>query len=249
MTNQLLPLDKHSIIEIGVLRQKQLLQAESGWEVFSGISDKTMLITSDDFLKLLLAVTVGGIIGLERESRAKSAGFRTITLITLGAALFTIVSLKFGDTRIAASIATGVGFLGAGVILREEGHVRGLTTASSIWVASALGMAIGYGEYVLAIIATAFVIIVLQLFGRLDQWIDQHIRIPRTYEITFADYSGKQEAVIGLFEQAGVRIKKIQRFKRGGQCTLELDTAARQINHERVTAKLLNDQDVVELRY
>ncbi|HQN43268.1 MAG TPA: MgtC/SapB family protein, partial [Anaerolineaceae bacterium] len=97
-----------------------------------------MYLQPEDLLKIVLAVLVGGLIGIEREYRDKAAGFRTLIFICVGAALFTILSVRLaGDkdpTRIAASIVTGVGFLGAGVILRDGGRVIGLTTAAAIWL-------------------------------------------------------------------------------------------------------------------
>ena len=93
-------------------------------------------VTQEDLLKLLFAVLIGGLIGIEREMHAKAAGLRTITLITVGAALFTIISLDFKDDRVIANIVTGVGFLGAGSIMFMEGRLTGLTTASTIWVAA-----------------------------------------------------------------------------------------------------------------
>lgn len=104
-----------------------------------------MTLFPEDFIQLLLAIFIGGLIGAEREYRDKAAGFRTIMLICVGATIFTNFSVKLGGdmepTRIAASIVTGVGFLGAGAILRGSRHVTGLTTASTIWLAAALGVA------------------------------------------------------------------------------------------------------------
>ena len=208
-----------------------------------------MFITFEESLRLLLAVIIGGLIGLERETRAKSAGFRTLTLICFGATLFTIVSLKSGDTRTAANIVPGIGFLGAGAILRDEGRIKGLTTASSIWVAAALGMAIGFGAYVLAAVATALVIIVLEMFGQIDRWIDQRVRIPRTYEITFVNCDDKQEQIVILFKQAGMPVAKIQRSKRQGQCVVELEAVGRMVHHEQITARLIADPDIVAVHF
>ena len=103
-------------------------------------------------IKLLLSVLVGGIVGAEREYRDKAAGFRTILLITLGATLFTIISEELAGSandpgRVAAGIVAGVGFLGGGVIFKHHGNVSGITTAATVWVAAALGMGIGAGEY------------------------------------------------------------------------------------------------------
>ena len=101
----------------------------------------------ENLIKLGLAVLVGGIVGAEREFQDKAAGFRTIILITVCSALFTIFSISMDPdnsrTRIAANIVTGIGFLGAGAIVREGGRIAGLTTAATIWLSSALGMGIG----------------------------------------------------------------------------------------------------------
>src|SRR6185436_14892195 len=101
-----------------------------------------------DFIKLLVSLAIGSVIGIERESRGKSAGFRTIILITIGSTLYTIFSQKLGLTspeRIASNIVVGIGFLGAGVIFKGDDRVTGLTTATTIWVAAALGMGVGGG--------------------------------------------------------------------------------------------------------
>ncbi len=115
-----------------------------------------MELTQQIIWKLVLAVIVGGAIGAEREYRSKSAGFRTLTLICLGATIFTILSQFIGGAgnpdRIASNIVTGIGFVGAGVIFKETLHskVNGITTAAMIWVTAALGMGIGAGCLVLA---------------------------------------------------------------------------------------------------
>src|SRR5512134_3453080 len=145
--------------------------------------DNTLL---ENLIKLGMAVLIGGIIGAEREFQDKAAGFRTIILITVGSTLFTIFSLSmdpgFTQTRIAANIVTGIGFLGAGAIMREHGRIAGLTTAATIWLSAALGMGIGAGELSFVLISTFIVIIVLLVFPRLEVWID-HIRESRTYKI------------------------------------------------------------------
>src|SRR5215467_13337092 len=116
-----------------------------------------MHLPEDIFWKLILSVIIGGIIGAEREYRSRSAGFRTLTLICLGATLFTIFSeligAKSSPDRIASNIVVGIGFVGAGVIFRGDSRVNGITTAAMIWVTAALGMAIGAGYTLVAIIA------------------------------------------------------------------------------------------------
>ncbi|UCG09902.1 MAG: MgtC/SapB family protein [Dehalococcoidia bacterium] len=120
-------------------------------------------------LRLLLATALGAIIGYQRERAGKVAGLRTIVLICVGAALFTLTSIyAFGaeadPSRVAAGIVAGIGFLGAGAIIRRgEGVVAGLTTAATIWAAAGIGMAAGAGFYLIAAVATAIILIILLL--------------------------------------------------------------------------------------
>ncbi len=124
-------------------------------------------------LYLMLAAILGSLIGLERERRDKSAGLRTHMLVAVGACLFTSLSaFAFPDgdpTRIASNIVTGIGFLGAGVIYKGEGRMRELTTAASIWVTAAMGMAVGSGEWFLAIFVTLMVWVILAILRRLEE--------------------------------------------------------------------------------
>jgi putative Mg2+ transporter-C (MgtC) family protein len=126
--------------------------------------------------RLVLAAVIGGLIGVERERRRKSAGFRTNILIALGAAIFTIGSITLttdGDpTRIAAQIVTGIGFLGAGAIMRNNDGVQGLTTAATVWANAALGVACGGGQYRLAIIGGAIVLLVLYVLTPVEAAIE-----------------------------------------------------------------------------
>ena len=106
-----------------------------------------------DLIYLLIALAIGAVIGAEREYRSKSAGLRTMIIVSLSSCLFTILSLKIGvenPDRLAANILTGLGFLGAGVIFKEENRISGITTATTIWMTAALGMAVGAGYVCLA---------------------------------------------------------------------------------------------------
>ena len=121
------------------------------------------------FLRLLIAVVLGALVGYERERAGKPAGVRTHGMVSLGAALFAVVSMHgFGDTgdpaRVAAQIVTGIGFLGGGAILHQRSNVQGLTTAASLWVTAAIGLAVGVGM-VLMSLATAILVFLLLRFG------------------------------------------------------------------------------------
>ncbi len=117
-------------------------------------------------IRLVLATGFGGLIGYERRHADKPAGPRTLALVSSGAALFTMISTMgfgWGDpARVAAQIVTGVGFLGAGTIFRFGADVRGLTTAASIWIAAAIGMAAGAGMYIVASVGTTLILVVLE---------------------------------------------------------------------------------------
>ena len=131
--------------------------------------------TIGSIFKLLLSLTLGAIVGLERRHKGQIAGMRTFALITMGAALAMIVSiyipqLYFGETengdpeRIAAQVISGIGFLGAGAIIQMKGSVRGLTTAAGIWVSACIGLTVGAGLYLVSIMACATIIFVLLTF-------------------------------------------------------------------------------------
>ena len=137
-------------------------------------------------LRLLLAAGLGAAIGIERELRRKPAGLRTNILIAVGAALFTTLSVHFGETggtadRIAAQIVTGVGFLGAGAILHSGGSIHGMTTAATIWVNAAVGMAVGSGQYAMATVATVITLVVLALLVPLENYFERRLGIDDTH--------------------------------------------------------------------
>lgn len=133
----------------------------------------------DLMLQLLLATLLGGAIGLERELGGKPAGLRTNILICIGSVLYTKLSVTmagagYDPTRVAAQIVTGVGFIGAGTILHARGAVVGLTSAATIWVVAAIGVALGGGYYLEALGTTLIVIVVLQGLGRIETVIERH---------------------------------------------------------------------------
>jgi len=139
--------------------------------------------------QVLFAFVIGAIIGIEREFRSKPAGFRTMILICVGSCLYTILSKEVGDgsaDRIASNIVTGIGFIGAGVIFKEGISVNGLTTAALIWITAALGMAIGYHNYPLAIVVSAIVVVVLFILEPVQRFIERFHKV-KDFRIRTAD--------------------------------------------------------------
>jgi putative Mg2+ transporter-C (MgtC) family protein len=135
-------------------------------------------------VRLVVALLLGGVIGWERELQRMPAGFRTHALVSLGSAIFTVISAYAftgpgsDPTRIAAQIVSGIGFLGGGAILHYGGTVRGLTTAASLWSVAAVGMAAGAGLYVVAAISAVLVIIGLEVFQRVERMVKRRLDIP-----------------------------------------------------------------------
>jgi putative Mg2+ transporter-C (MgtC) family protein len=131
------------------------------------------VVLSTTIVRLVVAALLGGTIGLERELRHKPAGLRTNLFICFGAALFTVLSSQLAGTpgeasRIASNIITGIGFIGAGSILHSRGSVTGLTTAATIFVTAAVGMAAGGGLYITAVFATVVILVALAVLGKLE---------------------------------------------------------------------------------
>ncbi|MDB5030869.1 MgtC/SapB family protein [Mucilaginibacter sp.] len=146
-------------------------------------------LTTDEFLKIGFAVFCGGLLGIERQYKNKTAGFRTIILITLGSTLFTMVAQQAG-LGVNINVITGIGFIGAGVVFKDNIGVSGLTTAAVIWIAAAIGMAAGAGDYPLALITTILSLLVLKLFSLLERYIDKvHHDKLFVIEFTSADYN------------------------------------------------------------
>ncbi len=212
-----------------------------------------MLISPDDLIKLLAALLIGSIIGFEREIHAKAAGLRTMMLICVGATLFTLVSIHFTGSdpgRVAANIVSGVGFLGAGAILLIQGRVKGLTTASSIWVAAGLGMAIGIGQFGLAIVATILVMIVLWLLMRLDRVIDMLGRETRTYAISYIPTPDKYHQIEQKLTEHGLNIIHKKRLKIAENLMQgEWETQGPINRHNKFVDDMLDEQDVIEVNY
>lgn len=171
-------------------------------------------MTEEFLFRLILASLLGGVIGLERQIRAKEAGVRTHILIGIGSAMFMIVS-KYGfydviehthigldSSRIAAQVVTGVGFLGAGNILVQKQTIKGLTTAADVWVTAAIGLVIGSGMYEVGIIGTIMALIVLELFRQLTyRFLNRHLHLRMRIA------AGTTQVVLAWITEQGYRIQ------------------------------------------
>ncbi len=171
------------------------------------------------FGRLLLAAVCSGLIGYERESSRKAAGLRTHTLVGVGAAVFTIVSIVgfpgSDSSRVAAQIVTGVGFLGAGAIFREGTYVTGLTTAAGLWVVAALGMASGSGSYWVAIIGTSVALGTLYGLRAIDGWVYRRKqKVHSRLEVHVRDVA-KLEALLKFIRRIDPEAEQLD-FKRSG---------------------------------
>ena len=179
----------------------------------------------DITIKLLLAALAGGLVGLEREKHGRPAGLRTNLLVAVGSCVMMIISeafyLKYGifdaqstlrldPSRVAAQIVTGIGFLGAGVILKEGASVRGLTTAASLWAVSGLGMAFGMGFFSLGAIATALVLASLTFLKKLDPIMKKDRFL--TLSITALNRDGLLEELLTVFDESDLEVSDISSY-------------------------------------
>ncbi|UCE59606.1 MAG: MgtC/SapB family protein [Phycisphaerales bacterium] len=202
-------------------------------------------------IRLLAAVILGGFIGLEREFRDKPAGFRTIVLISIGACVFTIASQviggpDFNSTRIAAQIVTGIGFLGAGSILRERYNVVGLTTAATIWAVAAIGMATGFGMFSLAGWGTAAILVALLAFDVVEKWIGGW-RDVQQYHIATPNTDDALKRIDELFGQAHLQTRKRAWHEDGPSLVFHIWAMGRKGRHEQLRMTLARSEEY-ELR-
>jgi putative Mg2+ transporter-C (MgtC) family protein len=210
-----------------------------------------MVLYPEDILKLLLALALGGMVGAEREFRDKDAGFRTLMFIAVGSAMFTILSIRIAGgqsdpARIAAQIVSGIGFLGAGVILREHGEVRGLTTAATIWLTAALGMAAGAGQFLFSGLAVLLILLALLLFPAVERQMGT-LRQERTYIITTRASLEKHAALEVLARHHELTIVDARRARSDSESTCTWKIVGRPKQHEAFETELYNDPEVLRL--
>ncbi len=194
------------------------------------------------------AVLAGAIVGLEREFRDKPAGLRTLVLISLGACVFAMVSSlvqgpMVDKTRIAAQVVTGVGFLGAGSILRSTKNVYGLTTAASIWMVAALGLACGFGLYAIAAVGTLGTLGILILFSKIVRGLDVS-RAIRKHRIATADSNVRFADLELHFQQAGLTVLRRNCYRQGQLFVYTFRAQGPRVQHLALREKLLHTPDL-----
>lgn len=192
----------------------------------------------ENSIKLLVSTVLGALIGAEREYKGRNIGFRTIILITLGSTLFTILSLILGEkndpARIASNIVTGVGFLGAGAIFRDGASVRGMTTASLIWISAAIGMACGIGQYEFALLVTATALVILLGFTGVQRFIDRYNQ-EKVYRITLANNMELKDEVERIIRGNKLKFEIIKQVKSDYEVMIDYEIRGSELSHKNLT--------------
>ena len=200
-------------------------------------------------LRLLISFILGAAIGLEREYNSKAAGLRTMIMICLGSTIFTEISMFMGGStpdRIASNIVTGVGFLGAGVIFKDGLSISGITTATTIWIAAALGMAVGSGEYFIAVVSTGVIIIVLSLFNKVQHVVERWHQV-RTYKICLV--SIQDEETEKEFKNFSLGIYRKRSLKENGKFTMVYEVTGSEKKLEEFNLFLKKSEKVASFEY
>jgi putative Mg2+ transporter-C (MgtC) family protein len=204
-----------------------------------------------DSFRLVASLIMGGIIGAEREYHGKSAGFRTMIMISVGSTLFTLVSQRIDlddSGRVAANIVNGIGFLGAGIIFRNDNRVKGLTTAATVWAASALGMCLGAGYYDIALVGFIFIFVALIMMSGLARKLQQ-VSQTREYRIVAPFHHRTLEHYERLFREHGMSVSRGQQQRVGDEIKGNWRVRGSKAGHEKCTEHLLNDPAIKEFSF
>ena len=202
-------------------------------------------------IRLLISFAIGTAIGLEREYRSKAAGLRTMILICLGSTIFTEISIHLGAAnpdRLAANIVTGIGFLGGGVIFKDGLTITGITTATAIWISAALGMAVGAGEYFIAIVGSGVVLVVLTAMEKIQSVVER-IHQSRTYRIVFQQKCDFAQDVEKSLKGLRLGFKKRRDVKDEQTFVLIYEVFGRELALEEFTKSLKDDERVISFGY
>jgi putative Mg2+ transporter-C (MgtC) family protein len=204
-----------------------------------------------DIFYIVIAMLIGLIIGSEREYRSKPAGLRTLMLVSVGSCIFTMLSLKIGmanPDRLAANIITGIGFLGAGAIFKDDNKISGITTATTIWICAALGMSVGSGHLFLAFAGAVSVLTVLSLLVFLENFIDRSSRT-RDYRIVCDSSSNALSNYELVFTSYHLKVTRGPQSVTTQSSTGRWQLSGSKSQHEQLVNVLLKDPAVKELDF
>jgi putative Mg2+ transporter-C (MgtC) family protein len=203
-------------------------------------------------IRFLLAALWGGLVGIEREYRNKSAGFRTMIMISVGSCCFTMLSVMIGHPgnpdRIASNILTGVGFLGAGVIFRGDNRISGITTAATIWGVAAVGMSIGAGEYFMAGCSSILILVVLAMLPWAEKFID-NINQLKIYKISCLYSENNVYEIEQLLKTHKLKYRLTGQLKENGMLTTEWNAGGRKSRHESFIKAAMESEQIKRFEY
>lgn len=203
-----------------------------------------MEIPYEDIAKIVAALVAGGLLGFEREYKDKPAGMRTIILITVGSALFSLLNLHIkteSPDRIASTVVTGIGFVGAGVIYKEGINVRGLTTAATIWVSAAIGMALGFGNYWMASTTVLLTLITLVSLRGLEKKMEA-VKNLRDFRFTFLEQDYSMETLEQKFNELGIRHQILRLSKDNDEICVEYKLKIRETGYRQFLEFLMGNK-------
>ncbi len=198
-----------------------------------------------EIVLILISIAIGLVIGTEREYQNKSAGLRTFVLVCFGSCVYTVLSQKIGTQspdRIAANIITGIGFLGAGVIFKDENRISGINTATTIWATASLGMAVGSDHIYLAFFGTALVILILRLLSFLQNYIDNRHKIADYRLVTSSEEEYKY--CKDLFVQLDLRSQLVKQEYNNEMLTSVWRLTGTATKHLTLTKQLRDDHKI-----
>ena len=205
-----------------------------------------MQVEIENIIQIAFAFTAGAFLGMEREYRSKPAGFRTMILICVGSCLFSILSLQFHQNpdRIASNIVSGIGFIGAGVVFKEGISVRGITSAATIWIAAAIGMCIGFKNYVLALVVLIFVLATLIVLSRLEEFFDDLHQV-KEYSIHLMKDAYSVEELESDIEKLGIYFMRYKMIKNTDELIIDYKIEAGKTKRDVLNNFLINNSAII----
>lgn len=206
----------------------------------------------EELYRLFLALLAGIILGVEREYQNKFAGIRTMALISVGSALFTLLSQHIGELgnpdRIASNILTGIGFIGAGVIFKNDVNLNGLTTAATIWVAAAMGMAIGAGHFAVGFTTLGIALTALIILKYLQNALNQLHQV-RVYNFSFQLDKLHLSELEREFREHRIHFKKLKEFRSVNNSICVYELSGRVVMLEKLNERLMSQNLIESFNY